>query len=351
MKNMILPSIFLCVFTGSISFAQVPVAKKILFSIQSGEIIVSGESCLEMGYTSGQPYVVTKKNDNYFEYENGQRKGPFPSATFNPKACQGEYINDCAAFTNEEFDPYSEIISMEGDGMIISFKGKKYGPYSMVSQMQISSDKSKFVAVAINEEKQLLISSTGASFELPGESQFLNLSKSGNQFLVVCHETQRMNTELQNIDFTSLSEAQLIELAKKMGEQEENSGPSKSIIITSGGKKFGPFDDNLFYDNNPAFCITGGDNWYMVVDNTLYINGVKIKQFPYEQISLSTCSIWISSDGKRYAIADYDKIIFSDGTTGPAPLKMDIDLSNGKTVLKWISVVNEKDIVACSKEL
>ena len=43
--------------------------------------------------------------------------------------------------------------------------------------------------------------------------------------------------------------------------------------------------------------------------------------------------------------------IFSDGKTFSPPIKFEVDNSGPKSILKWISLENEKDIVSYSKEL
>ena len=89
----------------------------------------------------------------------------------------------------------------------------------------------------------------------------------------------------------------------------------------------------------------------MIIDNALYINGLKIKQFSTDNTSLNMCNIWISLDGKRYAVLSYKEILFSDGSSYPAPVNLDIEKKDGKTFLKWIALENEKDLVSYSKEL
>jgi hypothetical protein len=160
-----------------------------------------------------------------------------------------------------------------------------------------------------------------------------------------------MNAELMKMDFSKMSQDEIIKVMQQQAEKQKNAGPPKAYVYTNGGKKFGPFPASGIHDKNPAFCKSGGANWYMVIDNTLYINGVKVKQFSYDDVTASTCNVWLSADGKRYAIITYRKILFSDGSSYAAPLKMDTENKEGKTILKWISLENEKDLVAYSKEL
>ncbi len=331
---------------------QTPVTKKILFSIQPGESIVYSESCLEMNNSGGQVYLVTQKNELFYEYVNGQRKGPFQREKFLPKDCDGRYLNDCSAYVPEEPEIMENYMEYTDEGKFkIRFNNKSYGPFSMIYRFYISPDKSSFFATVDDDDASYLISSNKPAKPLNGEGEYLHVSKSGKQVLAVCREKEAIQKEMENIDFANMSQEELMKLAQKIEEQQKNQGQPKAFIHTADGKTFGPFPADDMFDSNPAFCLTGGDNWYMIFDNTLYINGIKIKQFTYEEISLSTCSVWLSPDGKNYAVAGYDKIIFSDGVIGPAPVVMDYEINGGKTVLKWIALENGKDVVDCTKTL
>jgi hypothetical protein len=113
--------------------------------------------------------------------------------------------------------------------------------------------------------------------------------------------------------------------------------------------KLGPYDAKDFSDNNPAFTKTGGDNWFMILNNTLYING-DLKQ-KFEDFSLSPCRVWLSKDGKRYAVVSDDSILFSDGSSYPYPVKIDSQEKNGKVFMIWLSLEKKKDLAIYSREL
>lgn len=341
-----------CCCLPGLVLSQSTVSKKVLLSIQPGESIVTSESCIDVGYSADQLFVVTRKGDQFFIYEGGVRKGPFNSKMVRVKNCGERHNESCSVYATEQSAASFEIISYsEQGGMTINFKGKKYGPYTMVTALQMAKDGSSFLAAVTDDGEHRLVSSGGLSQPLPGQVSYLHMSSSGRQYLAVSQESGALEAEMANIDFSKLTQDQLVALAQKMAAQQEQAGQPKVFVFTAGGKKFGPYPASDIYESSPAFCRTGGDNWYMVSDNTLYINGVKVKQYAYDQISFSTCDVWLTPDGKRYAIAGYDKILFSDGSSGPAPLKTDCEMKDGKVILKWISLENGKDIVACSREI
>ena len=87
----------------------------------------------------------------------------------------------------------------------------------------------------------------------------------------------------------------------------------------------------------------------MTIDNNLYVNGTLLANLGSESVPNNT--IWLSPDGKRYAIISYDKITFSDGSSFTFPLLVKKSQKDGKIWLNWVSLENEKEIVLYSKPL
>ena len=77
----------LFVFSFIILSGQTQATKKVLLTLQSDETLQISESCIGLSYTANQLYVVTRKGDKLFVYENGQRKGPFSMDAIKLKDC------------------------------------------------------------------------------------------------------------------------------------------------------------------------------------------------------------------------------------------------------------------------
>jgi hypothetical protein len=346
--------IVLTLFVTSTLFiiGQAQVTKKLLLSLQPGEVLQTNESCIELSYTANQLYVVARKGDNIFVYEGGQRKGPFNMDAVQLKNCGDKTTDQCAVCDPDQPDMGSGIISYtETGGMAINFKGKTYGPYKFVTAMHMPADKSWFIALVVKDGKYLVVSSDGTTQVIEGNGNYLHVSCSGKKYMVVCKEGAGTDAAMLDIDYSTMTQEKMMEMVQKQAEKQKGAGTPQAYMYTTGGKKFGPYPANEISENNPAFCKTSGENWYMFIDNFLYVNGEKIKQISTDDINAHSCNVWLSSDGKRYAIVAYDKILFSDGVSFPFPIKVDIENKEGKTYIKWISYENEKDLVLYSKEL
>jgi hypothetical protein len=207
-----------------------------------------------------------------------------------------------------------------------------------------------FTAIVANDDMKFnVISSESTVQPIKANISELLVSNSGKKFLAIEKQGDEIDPNLMNIDYSKLTTDQIMKMARDMEEKKKSAGEPQAFIYTTGGKKFGPYPVESISDYNPAFCKTGGENWYMLIDNTLYINGIKIKEFT--DITPSTCNIWISTDGKRYVVIDYDKMYFSDGSKYNAPIKITTANKDGKTLFKWVAFENGKELISYSREL
>jgi hypothetical protein len=334
--------------------AQDNASRKVLLSLQQGESIMTNESCIQVSASADQLYLVTWMDKKLYVYENGQRKGPFASPNdVKVRNCgdHGNSNSECAVYVPSQQNQIQEYVGFTDKGeYTIKLNGKTYGPYKYVTNLNVSPDKSMFVAIIADDQmKYSLVTSGGVQQNLDGTIDRMIVSPSGKQYLVILKENAG-GPSMQNIDFSKMTPEELMKMVQEQATAQEKAGEPQSIIIGTGGKQIGKYKSSLFYDNNPAYCQSGSDNWYMIIDNGLYVNGQLLKQFDSD-VSLSTCKIWLSKDGKRFAIVGYDKIIFSDGKSYPAAINLQVDNSGDKTVLKWIALENEKELVSYSKEL
>ena len=342
-------------FSFTFSLAQNVPVRKVLLTLQPGERVATNESCISGSYSKEELYLVTEQGGKIFAYDHGQRKGPFNSyADAKIKNCDDNNDNNCAAYQTPQIQNMEDYLGYSDDGgMVVKFNGKQYGPYRMISNFYVSPDKTWFVAVTINTEmKYAMLANDGVSRPLDGTVKYLQVNASGKKYLVVTVKSidDEIAAEYSKIDFSKMNNDQMMAIVNKMDEKKKNAGPPEMFIYSNGGKKFGPFPAGSVNSNNPSFPKTGGENWVMIIDGDLYINGTKTAHLD-DEYGISNCDLWLSPDGKRYALSNYQKIIFSDGKEYPAPLKIDIENSGSGVVFKWISLENEKDIVAYSKEL
>jgi len=333
--------------------ATANLSRKVLVTLQPEEGILEAESCFPLAVDGNQFYLVTSLDNKFFIYENGQRKGPFEDLeTAGYKPCEDNLAdNECNAYTTEESGMNRELLTVSDDGKyLIKFNNKTYGPFMYFRDIYVWPDKSGFVAIAVDAGmKSYLVTSEGQNAVLEGDAESLHISPSGENYVFAVKENPNLNPSLLSMDFSKMTTEELMKFAKEQEEKAKSAGPPKAWVYVSNGPKIGPFGAQGFYFNSLTYTKTGGDNWIMRVDNVLYINGIEKKKF--DDIDLNSCKIWVSKDGKRYAVATWDKIAFYDGSIYPYPIKIAGLEKDGKNLMKWVSLENEKDLVLYSREL
>ncbi|NJK96132.1 MAG: hypothetical protein HC905_15570 [Bacteroidales bacterium] len=192
-----------------------------------------------------------------------------------------------------------------------------------------------------------LVTSEGLNVALKGDVEKIQVSPVEKKYLIAVNEREAVDMSMLNKDFSKMTQEEIMKWAKEQEEKVKNAPKPNSYVLVNGTTKFGPFPLNSFYSNNPGFTKNG--NWIMSVNDVLYINGVKVKEFT--DMNVNTCQTYLSSDGKKYAVASYDKIFFSDGKTFMSPMEITAIEKDGKVTLKWLSLENEKDLVLYSREL
>lgn len=350
----ILTLLVLFTFACQPSTSQTPAAlRNVLITLQPGEKIMYAESCLALSVLNNQVALITRMGNKFYVYDKGQRKGPFDNL-------EGISISECPEFENTDnkcaihevadMGLDQSMININDDGTVtIKLNNKKFGPYQFISQMHTWPDKSGFVAIIMDKEmKSHLVTSEGLSMPLNGDVERIQFSPKSKKFIFALKEREALDMDLMKIDFSKMTQEEMMNFAKKQEEKAKNAPERKSWVYLNGSTKFGPYNLNSFYSNNPGF-IKNSDHWIMTVDNVLYIDGNKTREFT--NIDLNTCKIWLSADAKRYVIVSYDKVMFSDGKTYNNPLEPSVTEKDGKLTLKWLSLENGKDLVFYSREL
>jgi len=107
----------------------------------------------KMGYTElnisalpdGRVLIQDKMTSSYYIVKNGETEGPIKSddarvKQFDPVASGGDEKKGIETV-------YKDYISKKGDKYNISFGGKTYGPYSLITQFAVNRSKDKFAAI------------------------------------------------------------------------------------------------------------------------------------------------------------------------------------------------------------
>lgn len=341
-------------FSASQGFSQSPAAtRKVLITLQPGEVIMYAESYLSLMITTNQVALTTRMGGKYYVHKNGVRKGPFDNiepAEAPPMGVQENEDDKCSVYQPlENSEANQSYLSANDDGTYsIKLNNKKYGPYNFVGHLHVWPDKSGFFAITMDQGMNAsLVTSEGLNVPLKGDVEKVQVSPVGKKFLFAVDEREAVDMSMMTKDFSKMTQEDLVKWAKEQEEKMKNAPKPTSYVLVNGTTKLGPFPLNSFYSNNPGYTKNG--NWIMSVNDALYINGVKVKEFT--DMNVNTCQTYLSSDGKKFAVASYDKIYFSDGKIYPSPMETTAIEKDGKVTLKWLSLENEKDLVLYSRDL
>jgi hypothetical protein len=323
----------------------------LVFTINAGEAPVYDESRLFLENSENISMVTMNDEGKYFLYENGERKGPFDDAAstgFHESEDQQEMYSSIYNYESQEGE--ENLISYDSNGKLIIHAGDRdLGPFEVV--LNIFTDNSgKFLSAIVSENmKYSMITTSGSPVPLVGAPYFTAESPDGSKVMIVTVNETDPALDYMDRDLSNMSQDELLKITAEIEAKQKNAPPPETFIYFSDGKKYGPYPKDPVYDGNPGFCKTGGNNWMLIIDKDLYVNGSVVAHLSEDYVS--TGDIWLSQDGKRFAILSYDNIQFSDGESFSYPLKIQTREKDGKTWLYWLSLDNGTDVVLYSKAL
>jgi hypothetical protein len=351
--NRLILILLIAILPAALLNAQVKNAVKTkLFSISAGEKPVYSECKLYMSSSGTAVSLVTNDaNGKFYIYENGKKQGPIDDFKKIVQKPQDEKdILNSSIYVSERATNQEGIITSNDEGkMSVKSGGKTYGPYQMVLNAYTGDDGKLSAAIILENMKPSLLTQTGTLVKLDGMPSYTTVSPSGKKVLIVSVKEYTPSMDFLKQDLSKMSTNEILKLSKKMEEEQKNAPPPEAYIYINDGKKLGPYPKDTFFTDNPSFCVTAGENWMMTIDNKLYVNGTLLANLGSEYVPNNT--IWLSPDGKRFAIIAYDKISFSDGSFYAFPILVKKSQKEGKIFLTWVSLENEKEIVLYSKPL
>jgi len=332
MKTIITSAISMLFALSPMLMSAQGVEKKIIATLGPGEKIVHGENCLLLDKNpesiSFVTVVTSGSTKEYYCYgKDGKKTGPVakPDATYW-EGCQGINLEDCIA--NHECDVEDMAEYLDWGSGSIKFQGKTYGPYGQVMKLCISENGQNFYAVALDSEMKIMFfDKNNRKVELGGMPEDLIISPDGSKAFAV------IKGEINPFDPESM--------ARIMANPEEYNNP-KVKLVGINGTIYGPYVSNNYNDAwfvPPAKLVIYGNQEVSLDGEFLFKS----------QDYISKCDIWVSSNGKDYAWANYENLIFSDGSKYTAPLSIKYILVGGQAMLKWVSLDNEKNLTLYSR--
>lgn len=312
---------------GLPAFAQGPQpVRKVVYSLEPGEQFLQPESAISISATKESVILVLSKGKGdkgppFFVVKDGNKKGPFKKlndvmdAGYEGQEQGPGIYRDCAAYSPEQEQPSADAvptISEDSGGQTVVFKGKTYGPYAGVFEVKGTPDGSRAFFAVADKDRMWFVCSDGRKVEI-GEPRGIMFGPDGKSALAVCMGSVPAGAE------------------------------NGLFVYTIDGKKFGPFGEDFHECWFPA----GNNSFFFLVGDQLYTNGtptLKVERF-------NPCDFYPSADGKKYALFAYENLVFSDGMKYPFPLNVVSFQEKEQTIIKWVALENEKDIVVYQKAI
>jgi hypothetical protein len=312
--------------------AQTGIEMRVIATLGPGETLAHDEDCFILDKNPESiSFVTVVKNGNERQYycygKDGRKTGPVKSPDPSYWADRGDKVVDnCMVNNDANMAGYEKYMSPDGS---ITYEGKKYGPYGQPILYNMSADEKRLYAIALSADKKMTyFDNTGQKVEITGMPEQIIISPDGKTSFV------KVKGSLNPFDPDAIQ--------KMINDPEETNNP-KVFLIGIDGNKYGPFSASSFNDT----WFTPSGQWIMFINSEIYLDGkVLFKTDGY----VSKCDIWINEAGDDYAWANYENIIFRNGTKFTAPLVIESVVENGKGYLKWLALEKGKDLVFYKKQ-
>lgn len=240
-------------------------------------------------------------------------------------------LRDCAG-TKPNPAYYESKASLDGIGEagrgVITFQGKSFGPFQQVLQIQVTPDKSRFYALAAKNGELRFLSSDGRNVPAAGMPANIEVSPDGTKAVAQCQGAvtiiDGVKVDMSKIDPTTFDD---------------------TCLYAIDGTKLGPFHKGQ--DFGEVWFAAGSQNWLFDLGKALYLNGKPLRTFPHH---VDKRTFWFDDD-THYAWIDADELCFADGAKYPYPVMIRNEKRGGKTVLCWIALLKNGDVVAYQRTL
>jgi hypothetical protein len=264
------------------------------FKVDYSEISITSD-------IDGNLLAEDRINSTYYIVKDGVTKGPY--AKGDPALAAFGISND----DNKDdalILKYKDYISKTGDRYLITFMGKKYGPYDRIDQFIVTKSKEKFVAMATENS-------------VSNEDQGLKMEK-----------------EMQN----AKTDEERMKIAMKVS-QEMQSNIMKKGINTMVSKFITNIPDAI-YDpmKTPGLQFSGNIKFDEILlyayDKIMDLKG-NLVMTPPQSIS-NIDNFFISSDNSRWATYSFGTLTFNDKSTLPDVFNIRLIKADGKIYLAYM---------------
>ena len=241
--------------------------------------------------------------DEYYIVQDGVTSGPYKSG--DPRIADFIPVNENDNNTESFIARNKPYITKSGEKLLITFAGKKYGPYAQINNFAVSKSKEKFAAVVIE-----------------------NIPVNEDQ-------GKKMDEAIKN----AKNDQERMELAMKYTQQIQQAMMKGGGPETTMPKLVTNIPDASYDPMTAAGGVMTGD---IKFDDILFINNDKIVDLhgktvlKLSQEAIGAKHLFVNSNNTKYAVYNYGTLTFSDNTKlselfNPRLLKVD-----GKVYLAYM---------------
>jgi len=251
----------------------------------------------------GRILAHAKEKDEYYVVKDGVTAGPYKSgdsriADFQPANIDDSNVEGFIA----KHKPY---ISRSGERLIITFGGKKYGPYDKITDFVVTKSKDKFAAFVM--ENMLMTDDQGEKME-----EAMNNAKSDQERMEIGMKyAQMMSEKMQEGGGIESTQVKLV----------SNIPNTSYDVIKSGGASL---NGNIKFDD---ILLTTGERLIDLHGNTV----LNLTSEAY-----GAKDLFVNSDNTRYVYYKFGKLTFSDNTSLTDLFNPHLVKPDGKVYLSYM---------------
>jgi hypothetical protein len=261
--------------------------------------------------SDGRVLIKDKLSSSYYVVNGSNTEGPI--AYDDPRVKQFENV----VATDDEKKAmelmYKDYISKKGDKYFISFAGKTYGPYGLISQFVVNKSKNKFAA--FTTENIVVTESEGDAMD-----KAIKNAKTEEEKREL---TMKYSQEMQNRIMSGGGPNSMIpKLVSNVSEV------SPDFLTVAGGY----LNANIRYD----------DIMMVSQNKVIDMQGKTVYTFPAGQV---TPDFFLSSDNSKSATYSYGTLTVSDGRKLSELFNPQLLKAEGKIFLAYMYYSPKKDAI------
>ena len=257
-------------------------------------------------------------NDNYYIANNGVTQGPYKEG--DPRIAGFDPPKDDNQGEEDLLTKYKQYISKSGDKYLITFDGKSYGPFAIISTFVVSKAKTKFAALAT--KNVMLTEDEGKKLQ---------------------EELKNAKTQQEQIEIAQkISQTMQKNMMAGAGGSNESTGPELvtnipdahfDLLETGSGNLTADYKyDDILIDAYQRIIDLHGNTLFNV-DNDAY----------------GSSDMFVSSDNTKFAAFKFGTLTFNDKKTLPGMFNPHLIKVNGQVYLAYLYYSPKRNAIMQNK--